>query len=186
MARITIRRWNRADSLIRDQDHTSKEAGTPRHRADARLGRRSLSALLVGIVMLGLAGTSAVSPVLARSRAAAHAASLVHSTAAHILVTSTGRTLYVFAKDQQNKSACYGQCATNWPPKLVPSGVTPPRKVAGITGTFGVTMRTNGTHQLTYDGAPLYTFIADKKAGDITGQGLFALGGYWWAVVTRG
>lgn len=186
MTRITMGRETPGDILIRDQDHGSKEAGTPRHRAGARLRRRSVSALLGGMVMLGLVGTPAVSPVLARSHAAAHTASLVKNTAGHILVTSTGRTLYVFAKDQQNKSACYGQCATNWPPKLVPSGVTPPRKVAGIAGTFGVTMRRNGTHQLTYNGAPLYTFIVDKKAGDIKGQGLFALGGYWWGVVTSG
>jgi predicted lipoprotein with Yx(FWY)xxD motif len=28
------------------------------------------------------------------------------------------------------------------------------------------------------------TFVKDKKAGDMTGQGLDVAGGYWWIVVT--
>jgi predicted lipoprotein with Yx(FWY)xxD motif len=53
----------------------------------------------------------------------------------------------------------------------------------GITGRFGVAMRTGGAQQLTFDGAPLYTFVKDKKPGAMTGQGLDVAGGYWWAVV---
>jgi hypothetical protein len=53
----------------------------------------------------------------------------------------------------------------------------------GIPGKFGTTMRKDGTRQLTYDGAPLYTFIKDKDSGDMYGQGVVAGGGYWWAVV---
>jgi predicted lipoprotein with Yx(FWY)xxD motif len=58
--------------------------------------------------------------------------------------------------------------------------------MTGIPGKFGVTMRKNGAHQLTYDGAPLYTFAGDKDSGDTYGQGLFASGGFWWAVVAAG
>jgi sulfocyanin len=65
----------------------------------------------------------------------------------------------------------------------VPKGATVPATMPGITGQFGVAMRTGGTQQLTFDGAPLYTFVKDKKPGDVTGHGLYALGGYWWAVV---
>ena len=36
---------------------------------------------------------------------------------------------------------------------------------------------------VTYDGAPLYRFVQDKKPGDMTGQGLDVAGGYWWVVV---
>ena len=36
------------------------------------------------------------------------------------------------------------------------------------------------TGRLTYDGAPLYTFVKDKKPGDRTGQGAY---GVWWVVV---
>ncbi len=33
-----------------------------------------------------------------------------------ILVNSRGRTLYLFNKDSGTKSACFGACATAWPP----------------------------------------------------------------------
>ena len=67
--------------------------------------------------------------------------------------------------------------------------VGPPRPataIPGVPGTFGVTVRTDGKQQLTYDRAPLYTFLLDKKPGDTKGQGLFAVGGYWWIVVAGG
>jgi predicted lipoprotein with Yx(FWY)xxD motif len=62
----------------------------------------------------------------------------------------------------------------------------PKPTIAGIPGTFGVIKRTDGKRQLTYDGAPLYTFAGDKNAGDMNGQGLFASGGFWWVVVAAG
>ena len=144
-----------------------------------RLSLAGAAVLLGGLVTFG------VLPAHAGSHAAA-GTKLVKTQAAHILVTPKGRTLYAFAADTQNKSTCYGECAKFWPPRLVASGTTPPAKMAGVPGTFGVTMRTDGTHQLTYNGAPLYTFAGDKKPGDINGEGLLASGGYWWAVVTRG
>src|SRR3954447_16269569 len=33
-----------------------------------------------------------------------------------ILVDSRGRTLYLFQKDSGTKSACFGECANDWPP----------------------------------------------------------------------
>lgn len=132
--------------------------------------------LLTSLVVL------AVSPAQARTHSPIAAAAAVKAVSARVLVTPKGRTLYVFAADPQNKSTCYTTCAKFWPPRLVTSA-TPATKIAGIAGTFGVTTRTDGTRQLTYDGAPLYTFAGDKKAGDMNGEGVFAAGGYWWAVV---
>ncbi|HLJ66533.1 MAG TPA: hypothetical protein VKX16_04150 [Chloroflexota bacterium] len=142
---------------------------------------------LVPLVLLtvGSLVALAVSPVQAKSHASA-GAKLVKTIHGHILVTPKGRTLYIFAADSPNKSSCYGECAKFWPPRLVTSGTTVPHKVSGIPGTFGVTTRTDNTQQLTYNGAPLYTFAGDKKAGDVTGEGVNASGGYWWAVVTAG
>lgn len=114
------------------------------------------------------------------------AAALVTVAPAKILKNAKGLTLYVFAKDPPNKSTCYKACAKFWPPLLVPAGVTPAAKMAGIPGTFGVVMRTDGSRQLTYDRAPLYTFVQDKDSGDAYGQGLVAAGGYWWVVVATG
>jgi predicted lipoprotein with Yx(FWY)xxD motif len=103
-----------------------------------------------------------------------------------MLVDGRGMTLYVYAPDKKNKSECYGECAEYWPPVTVAAGMKVPATMPGIKGTFGVTTRSNGRHQLTYDGAPLYTFVKDKKPGDMAGQGLDVAGGYWWVVVVSG
>lgn len=139
---------------------------------------RSLRGLLAAGLLAG-----AVAPTLFTSAATP---ALVKTSAAQILVNAKGMTLYVFAPDKKNKSTCYGACAKYWPPLLVPKGTPAPATMAGVPGAFGVAVRTDGTHQLTYDGAPLYTFLEDKKAGQMTGQGLVAAGGYWWVVVAAG
>jgi predicted lipoprotein with Yx(FWY)xxD motif len=115
-----------------------------------------------------------------------HAALLVKAASAKLLVNAQRMTLYVFAPDKPHKSVCYGKCAAFWPPDLVPKGTTVPTRMPGITGKFGVALRTGGARQLTFDGAPLYTFVKDKKPGDMTGQGLDVAGGYWWAVAVGG
>ena len=149
--------------------------------------RSTLFSPALAIVLLFAAFISlAVSPVLARTHPAARASAPVKTTAAHVLVTPKGQTLYVFAADSRNKSTCAGECAKFWPPRHVAKGVTPPTKVGGVPGTFGMITRTDGTRQLTYDGAPLYTFAGDQKPGDMNGQGLVASGGYWWVVVAGG
>ncbi len=113
-------------------------------------------------------------------------AAAVKVASAQILVTPKGYTLYVFAPDPPNKSTCYKTCAKFWPPLLVAKGTQPAATIPGVPGTFGVTVRTDGSQQLTYDRAPLYTFLLDKKPGDTKGQGLVAGGGYWWIVVAGG
>jgi plastocyanin len=116
--------------------------------------------------------------------AVTHTAVLVKTASAKVLVNAQGMTLYVFAPDKPNKSVCYSKCAAFWPPALVPKGTNVPATLPGITGKLGVAIRTGGARQLTFDGAPLYTFVNDKKPGDMTGQGLDVSGGYWWVVVT--
>lgn len=81
-----------------------------------------------------------------------------------------GKTLYMFAKDTAEKSACNDECATNWPPLTVPSGQ---QAVAGqgMTAEWLHTItRDDGTIQVSYGGHPLYYFAGDKAAGDTNGQ----------------
>ncbi len=132
-------------------------------------------------VLLGLA----VSGLQAAPRTQA-AGALVKVASGQILKNSKGLTLYVFAADPPNKSTCYATCAKYWPPLLVPKGTKPAAKMAGIPGTFGMVKRTDGSEQLTYDRAPLYTFLQDKDSEDAYGQGVFASGAYWWVVVAAG
>jgi predicted lipoprotein with Yx(FWY)xxD motif len=85
------------------------------------------------------------------------------------LASPSGMTLYTYSKDAKGVSNCSGTCATNWPPYTIPTGAAP-SVPAGITGSIGSITRTDGTLQLTYNGMPLYLWVQDTKAGDITGD----------------
>jgi predicted lipoprotein with Yx(FWY)xxD motif len=101
-----------------------------------------------------------------------------------ILVNSSGRTLYLFGKDRNGKSACTGQCAAFWPPLIANAS---PRAAGGArTSLIGTTRRTDGRLQVTYNHHPLYMFAKDKKKGQTNGEELSAFGAKWYAVSTAG
>jgi predicted lipoprotein with Yx(FWY)xxD motif len=99
-----------------------------------------------------------------------------------VLADGKGMTLYVYVDDLLTKtsSACTGDCVNDWPPALVSGKVALAR---GITGHVGTITRTNGTHQLTIDGRPLYTFSGDRSPGEFRGNGI---GNIWWAMTPSG
>jgi predicted lipoprotein with Yx(FWY)xxD motif len=101
-----------------------------------------------------------------------------------ILVDSRGRTLYLFEKDRNGKSACAGQCAAFWPP-LIASGKP---RVAGTAkaSLVGTTKRADGRLQVTYNHHPLYTFAKDTKKGQMSGEGVNAFGAGWDVVSPAG
>jgi predicted lipoprotein with Yx(FWY)xxD motif len=107
---------------------------------------------------------------------------IVRTHSGPLLANGSGMTLYVYVEDLLTKapSACTGDCANDWPPALVSGKVKVPR---GIVGHIGITVRSNGTHQLTMDGRPLYTFAGDRSRGDIRGNGV---GNIWWAMTPTG
>ena len=86
----------------------------------------------------------------------------VKLAAAHILVNSAGMTLYLLTNDSKGKSACYKGCATAWPP-LGGHGEHVAASVRGIVGTLGVISRTDGTRQVTFDGAPSIPSVATRS-----------------------
>ena len=90
-------------------------------------------------------------------------------------INSAGFTVYVFDLDLTNpgQSTCNAGngCSRNWP-QVRPPGVM-------LTGKFGQIDRTDGTKQLTYAGRPLYTFVADGRPGQTSGDGLVEFGGLW-------
>ena len=64
-------------------------------------------------------------------------------------------------------SACEGQCAVYWPPVLTS---TRPEAGPGVDQhALGIIVRPDGTHQVTYNGRPLYLFNNDAYIGGITG-----------------
>ncbi len=87
------------------------------------------------------------------------------------LTNGAGFALYTYGNDVPNSgaSACYSSCATDWPPFYAASLIVP----SGLSQSdFGTITRTGGAMQLTYKGQPLYLFIGDHNAGDISGQGV--------------
>ncbi|MBW4096307.1 MAG: hypothetical protein HIU81_13555, partial [Acidobacteria bacterium] len=79
----------------------------------------------------------------------------------------------------ESASACKGPCASIWP--AVTTTGTP--TIAGVTGTVGTIASPSGAKQVTLNGRPLYTYAADQKPGNTTGQGF---GGVWWVVSSSG
>lgn len=98
------------------------------------------------------------------------------ASAGPFLTGENGMTLYIFTKDGPGKTVCYDQCAVNWPPFTLEAGETV-TAAAGISGAFGTITRSDGSTQVTYRDLPLYYYVADRNAGDVTGQGV---GGVWF------
>ena len=118
------------------------------------------------------------------SGAAAAEVGVANSNLGHIVVNGTTRTLYVFEKDSNGRSACYGPCASYWPP-LLSKGK--PIALSGTNmGLIGTTRRTDGTEQVTYAGHPVYEYAGDTKPGQTTGEGLTDFGAAWVAISPTG
>jgi len=88
-----------------------------------------------------------------------------------VLTDANGMTLYVWDKDEQGvKSNCYDQCASNWPPLLVPADTA-------VEGDWSLLDRTDSDMKIVaYKGRPLYLWVNDGAPGDTTGDGV---GGTW-------
>jgi predicted lipoprotein with Yx(FWY)xxD motif len=101
-----------------------------------------------------------------------------------ILVDGSGRTLYLFEKDQPNQSACAGACAAAWP---VDHSSGTPKAGSGVTASMlGTIKRSDNTTQVTYNQHPLYYFSGDSGAGQHNGQGVDAFGAKWFVVGPAG
>lgn len=103
---------------------------------------------------------------------------VTHETRGTYLVASNGMTVYTYANDEQGESTCNGDCAKAWPPYIV----SVEQQLAagdGVSGQIATISRSDGSAQVTYDGAPLYFFSHDETVGDANGQGI---GGVWYVV----
>ena len=134
----------------------------------------------------GTAATSSPTPTQAASSSPTPAPTIVAKVSTDaklgkILVDSaTGKTLYTWAKDTDENSQCYDQCATFWPPLL-----TTAKAVAadGVTAAkFGTSARKDGSLQVTFNSHPLYFFARDAAPGETNGQGSTGFGAVWVVV----
>jgi predicted lipoprotein with Yx(FWY)xxD motif len=100
------------------------------------------------------------------------------------IVNGSGVSLYLFEKDKNGKSACYGACTQAWPP-LITSG-KPSAGAGVIASKIGTTKRKDGKLQATYNGHPLYRYFGDRKAGQTNGEGLDEFGAEWYVLGANG
>lgn len=98
-----------------------------------------------------------------------------------VLVDARGSTLYWFVPDTSARSVCTGTCAAYWPP------VTgSPADGPGVTGRLGTIRRSDGSTQVTDDGHPLYTYVADTSPGQARGNDISLNGGLWREMTPTG
>jgi predicted lipoprotein with Yx(FWY)xxD motif len=117
-------------------------------------------------------------PVAARGARLA----VVDSQFGRVVADRHGEALYLFDREQNGKSECYGVCAKAWPPLL-----TEGRPVAAGTkrDLLGVARRADGRLQVTYAGHPLYYYISDSP-GTILCHDVEEFGGTWLVVKPTG
>jgi predicted lipoprotein with Yx(FWY)xxD motif len=145
-----------------------------------------LAAVVLAAAACGSSSSSSSSPAAAAGSSSPASSTgntvlsrTINGTA--VLTNSKGLTLYWFGPDTSTTSNCTGQCATYWPPVTGPVTAGP-----GVTGTLGTITRADGSVQATYDGHPLYTYVADTAPGMNKGNGLNLSGGVWHEVTVSG
>ena len=151
---------------------------------------------------LVLAAAAAAAAVLVTGSAAS--GSLRHTSAQHkkvtkvtistrklpklgtVLVDSKGRTLYMFVPDKRKRVTCVKACAAVWPPVLLPKGAKIAAAGHAKASLLGSDKDPAGGRVVTYSKWPLYTYVADTKPGQATGQALDLNGGLWYVLAPSG
>jgi predicted lipoprotein with Yx(FWY)xxD motif len=103
-----------------------------------------------------------------------------------ILVGPRGQKLYLFNRDRDGTSSCYGRCAWNWPP-LRAFGRLVALRGSGVKQQWlSTTLRHDGVIRVTYDHHPLYVNAGHAKPGSLKGVHAHEFGGRWYAVPIGG
>ncbi len=131
------------------------------------------------LVLLAVAAVSAVAASGTQAKASASPTLTVRSSSyGKILFDGRGFVLYAFTRDPRGgKSRCYGECAARWPvyykkgPFVAGAGVR--QKL------IGTVKRKDGRRQITYNGRPLYYYVGDRSAGQVSCQDVAEFGGTW-------
>lgn len=93
-----------------------------------------------------------------------------------ILFDADGQAIYLFDKEKSDKSECYGDCATEWPPVFTDGS---PQAGSGVDAKLlGTTERDDGRLQVTYNGHPLY-FYAHEEPEEVRCHNVPGFGGVW-------
>jgi predicted lipoprotein with Yx(FWY)xxD motif len=117
-------------------------------------------------ILLGLAAV-----FIATAAYAADPAKVGDTSLGKVWTDQNGMTLYTFDKDTKGAttSACTGKCIAAWPPFIAAAGAT----AEGDWTLVDATDKDGKAVKMwAYDGLPLYLFVKDKAAGDVTGEGV--------------
>jgi predicted lipoprotein with Yx(FWY)xxD motif len=152
-----------------------------------KLGIPLASALLATACGSAAASSPSSAPAAGSSASASTTGTVIAThagSAGAFLTDGSGRTVYLWAKDGMNMSACSGACAAAWPPVSATSKLT---ATGGAKASdLGTITRSDGTKQVTYDGHPLYYFVGDSATGQTNGQASDNFGAKWWLVASSG
>ena len=100
-----------------------------------------------------------------------------------VLFDGSGQAIYTFGTERTSTPACYGDCASAWPPVLTAGA---PVARGGVRPELlGVTVRRDGSAQATYRGKPLY-FYAGEGKHVVLCHNVREFGGLWLAVTKAG
>jgi predicted lipoprotein with Yx(FWY)xxD motif len=150
-------------------------------RRPAWAATAALSALSLVLLVVALAGVGSSSSAANSASGSGTTLNAATIGGVKVLTSSKGLTLYLFAPDTPSSSKCYTSCAQYWPPVL-----GAPKAGPGVTGTLGTIHRSDGSVQATYNGHPLYTYIADTGPGQDHGNNLNINGGLWKVIPVSG
>ena len=126
------------------------------------------------LLFAAVLGTAALASAGVALGSSAHASSASTTVSAKktslgtILVTSSGKTLYVDKADKPPHFACTGGCQSIWPP-LKANGTL--KATGGAMAADLGKVKGPGGEQVTYKGHPLYTFVSDSKSNPTSGEG---------------
>jgi predicted lipoprotein with Yx(FWY)xxD motif len=100
-----------------------------------------------------------------------------NATLGRVLEDAQGKVLYTYTADVGGKIGCTGVCLTYWPPVLLPAGQKAAIAGPGVSG-LGIVASPEGP-QVTFRGHPLYTYVADTRPGEASGDNVVDSGGKW-------
>ena len=155
-----------------------------RGRAPAVLAAVALVTVACGSTSTGGSSSSGGSSSPAASASSSSSGTALRTSTiggVKVLTNAKGFTLYWFVPDTSTKSNCNGGCAAFWPPVKGPATAG-----SGVTGTLATIKRSDGSTQATYDGHPLYTYVADTAPGQAKGNGINQSGGIWHEMTASG
>jgi predicted lipoprotein with Yx(FWY)xxD motif len=157
--------------------------GTPR----TRVWIAAVAALVAALAFV--AGASSARSSVAAARHATRSVTVKTARVrglGTILVNNKGFTLYMFVPDKQKRVTCKGSCAALWPPLKIKAGQKPTAGGLARRRLLGTDKNPSGGLVVTYNKWPLYTYVADRKPGQTTGQALNNSGGLWYVLSPRG